>query len=70
MKDYRITEDLSAIVKERVALGRRTYIITEIIDSYLTGAPNDALNQGVMRIVQGTATPEKTAAAVEELVRR
>jgi raffinose/stachyose/melibiose transport system substrate-binding protein len=45
-------------------------IETQVIDSYLTGAPNDALNAGMQEIVAGKTTGKDLAAKVEGLLRK
>ena len=69
LKDYQVPSDLPLIVKRKVELAQSAGT-TEVIDSYLTGAPNDALNEGMQKIVSGQATPAEIAAKVEELARK
>jgi raffinose/stachyose/melibiose transport system substrate-binding protein len=67
LKGYQIPADMPTITKEKAALGMNTKIITDVIDSYISGAQNDAINAGCQKIVSGSATPEQVAAEVEAL---
>lgn len=62
--------DLPTIVKAKVAFGSSGMIETQVIDSYVTGAANDALNAGMQEIVAGKTTGKALAAKVEELLRK
>jgi raffinose/stachyose/melibiose transport system substrate-binding protein len=68
LKNYRIPEDLSPLKKQRI---RFCWSVTntEVIDMFLTGEPNDYLNLGIQRIVDGEATPSQVAAEVEKALR-
>jgi raffinose/stachyose/melibiose transport system substrate-binding protein len=68
LKGFQIPADIPAIIKSKAALGASAKIITDVIDAYLSGAPNDALNAGMQKIVAGTATPEEVAAEVQKLL--
>ncbi|MCX7656018.1 MAG: extracellular solute-binding protein [Treponemataceae bacterium] len=68
LKNYKVPADLPSIVKQKVTLAQNAKN-TDVIDAYLSGAPNDALNSGMQKIVAGTATPEQVAAEVEKLLR-
>jgi raffinose/stachyose/melibiose transport system substrate-binding protein len=68
LKDYKIPEDLPPIVKRKVRLAWEVRT-TDIIDAYLSGAANDALNAGCQKIVRGEAAPEQVAREVEDLWR-
>ncbi|TCW61200.1 extracellular solute-binding protein [Treponema sp. J25] len=68
LKNYKVPDDLPSIVKQKVVLAQSAKN-TDVIDAYLSGAPNDALNAGMQKIVAGTATPEEVAAEVEKLLR-
>lgn len=70
LKGYVAPEDLPAIIKAKIALAQKTKTITDVIDAYLSGAPNDALNAGMQKIASGTATGEEVAAEVEGLLRK
>ena len=65
-----LPSDLPAIVKAKAAFGGSGMIETQVIDSYVTGAPNDALNAGMQEIVAGKTTGSALAAKVEELLRK
>ena len=43
---------------------------TEVIDAFLSGAPNDTLNAGMQKIASGQATAQQVASEVESLMRR
>jgi raffinose/stachyose/melibiose transport system substrate-binding protein len=68
LKGYQVPGDMPAIIKVKVALAQRTSNITEVIDAFLSGAPNDALNAGMQNIVGGTASPDEVAAEVQRLL--
>jgi len=69
LKNYKVPEDLPTIVKQKVGLAQKAKN-TDVIDAFLGGAPNDALNAGMQKIVAGTATPAEVAAEVEKLLRK
>ena len=69
LKNYQVPADLPSIVKEKVALAQ-TAKTTDVIDAFLGGAANDALNAGMQKIAAGTATPAEVAAEVEKLLRQ
>lgn len=69
LKGYKAPADLPSIVKQKVALAQ-TAKNTDVIDAFLGGAANDALNAGMQKIVTGAATPAQVAAEVERLIRR
>lgn len=66
---YNPPADLPNEVVQKVALAQSAPN-TEVIDAFLTGAPNDALNAGMQKIVAGTATAAQVAAEVEALARQ
>ena len=68
LKGYQVPGDLPSIVKQKVGLAQ-TAMSTNVIDAFLSGAPNDALNAGMQRIAAGSATAEEVAAEVEALLR-
>jgi raffinose/stachyose/melibiose transport system substrate-binding protein len=43
---------------------------TDVIDAFLSGAANEALNTGMQKIVSGQATPQEIASQVESLLER
>lgn len=65
---YDPPSDLPSIVQQKVVLAQ-TVIYTDVIDAFLSGAANDALNAGMQKIAAGDATPEEVAAEVEALLR-
>jgi raffinose/stachyose/melibiose transport system substrate-binding protein len=69
LKNFVAPDDLSPINKSKLALAQSGPTITNVIDAYLSGAPNDALNAGMQAIVVGEKTPEQVAAEVEGLLR-
>ncbi|MCF7946134.1 MAG: extracellular solute-binding protein [Spirochaetia bacterium] len=69
LKDYQVPEDIQPIVKRKVELAQ-TASYTEVIDAFLTGPPNDALNSGMQKIVAGQASPKEIAEEVERLARK
>jgi raffinose/stachyose/melibiose transport system substrate-binding protein len=68
LKNYQVPADLPLIVKQKVSLAQ-TAKNTDVIDAFLGGAANDALNAGMQKIVTGAATPAQVAAEVEKLLR-
>jgi len=68
LKDYAVPGDLPSIIKQKVGLAQ-TAINTDVIDAFLSGAPNDALNAGMQKIAAGEATAAEIAAEVEGLLR-
>jgi raffinose/stachyose/melibiose transport system substrate-binding protein len=67
IKNYKVPADLPSIVKQKVALANSA-VTTDVIDAFLAGAANDALNAGMQKIAGGTATPDAVAAEVQKLV--
>jgi len=70
LKNYVAPADLPAIIKAKIALAQKAKISTEVIDAFLSGAPNDALNAGMQKIASGSATAADVAAEVEKLLRK
>jgi len=68
LKGYQVPTDLPSIVKQKVALAQNA-MSTDVIDAFLSGAPNDALNAGMQKIIGGEMTPAALAAEVEKLAR-
>jgi len=68
LKNYQIPEDLSPLMKQRIKFSWKA-INTEVIDIFLRGEPNDVLNAGIQKIVDGEATPYQIAAEIERLLR-
>jgi raffinose/stachyose/melibiose transport system substrate-binding protein len=68
LKNYQVPADLPLIVKQKVSLAQSAKN-TDVIDAFLGGAANDALNAGMQKIVTGAATPAQVAAEVEKLLR-
>jgi raffinose/stachyose/melibiose transport system substrate-binding protein len=68
IKNFKVPDDLPTLVKQKAVLAKQAKV-TDVIDAYLSGAPNDALNAGMQKIASGTATPAEVAAEVEKLLR-
>jgi len=68
IKGYMVPEDLPNETAQKVFLAQ-TASTTQVIDAFLTGPPNDTLNEGIQKIVFGSATPAEIANAVEALTR-
>lgn len=69
LKGYQPPADLPFIVKQKVSLAQNA-LSTDVIDAFLSGAPNDALNAGMQKIASGSATAAQVAAEVESLLRK
>lgn len=69
LKNFSVPTDLPNAVKQKVGLAQSS-VETQVIDSFLTGAPNDALNTGMQKIASGQATAAEVAAEVETLARK
>ncbi len=69
LKDFKVPDDLPRIVKQKVILAKSA-MNTDVIDAFLSGAPNDALNAGMQKIASGQATAKEVAAEVESLLRK
>jgi len=69
LKNFQVPADLPDLVKQKVGIAQSA-LNTDVIDAFLSGAPNDALNAGMQKIVHGSATPEEVAAEVESLLRK
>lgn len=69
LKNFQVPADLPDLVKQKVGIAQSA-LNTDVIDAFLSGAPNDALNAGMQKIVYGSATPEEVAAEVESLLRK
>ncbi len=68
LKDYNPPADMPRIVSLKAELAAKAPI-TQVIDAFLTGAPNDALNTGMQQIVSGSKTAQEVANEVESLAR-
>jgi raffinose/stachyose/melibiose transport system substrate-binding protein len=68
LKTYTIPADLVAINKQKIDFAKATGGGTNVIDAFLGGAANDALNAGMQKIVAGTATGKDVAAEVQGLL--
>jgi raffinose/stachyose/melibiose transport system substrate-binding protein len=68
LKGYVAPSDLPNAAVQKVILSQNS-VESEVIDAFLTGDPNDALNTGMQKIASGQATPAEVAAEVEALLR-
>jgi raffinose/stachyose/melibiose transport system substrate-binding protein len=68
LKGYEVPADLPSIVKQKVTLAKSAKN-TDVIDAFLGGAANDALNAGMQKIASGAAKPADVAAEVEKILR-
>ncbi len=68
LKDFQVPSDLEDYSKQKVVLAQNN-LMTEVIDSFLSGEPNNALNAGMQKIAAGQATAEEIAEEVENLLR-
>jgi raffinose/stachyose/melibiose transport system substrate-binding protein len=66
---YQVPADLPNIVKRKVELAN-SVSLTDVIDAFLSGAPNDALNAGMQKIASGKATAQQVADEVQKLVEK
>lgn len=69
LKNFKVPDDLPRLVKQKVGLAKSA-MNTDVIDAFLSGAPNDALNTGMQKIASGQATAKEVAAEVESLLRK
>jgi raffinose/stachyose/melibiose transport system substrate-binding protein len=69
LRNFRVPAELPAIGRSKVALAQRAGV-TDVIDAFLGGAANDALNAGMQQIASGRATGAQVAAEVERLIQR
>lgn len=65
LKDYKVPADMPTIINQKIALAKAP--ITNVIDAFISGPQNDAINAGCQKIVSGTAKPAEVAAEVEAL---
>jgi raffinose/stachyose/melibiose transport system substrate-binding protein len=69
LKNFKVPDDLPRLVKQKVGLAQSA-MNTDVIDAFLSGAPNDALNAGMQKIASGQATAQQIAEEVESLMNR
>ena len=69
LKNFKVPDDLPRLVKQKVGLAQSA-MNTDVIDAFLSGAPNDALNAGMQKIASGQATAKEVATEVESLLRK
>ncbi|MBN1649427.1 MAG: extracellular solute-binding protein, partial [Spirochaetales bacterium] len=67
LKEYTPPSDIPDIIKSKIEFARSLKGICMVIDDYLEGEPNDALNHGLQQIFTGKKTPEQVAEDVEKL---
>lgn len=63
LKDFKLPDGMDPCIAEKATLGK--YPSCYVIDSYLSGTPNDVLNAGMQNIVAGKTTAKELAAAVQ-----
>ncbi|MBI9104221.1 MAG: extracellular solute-binding protein [Spirochaetales bacterium] len=68
LKNFTVPDDVADIAKQKVVLAQNL-VPSNVIDSFLSGAPNDALNAGMQEIASGKATAQEIATKVESLLR-
>lgn len=64
LKNFKLPNDLDPCIAQKATLGK--YPSAYVIDSYLTGTPNDILNAGMQDIVAGKQTAKQVAEAVQK----
>jgi raffinose/stachyose/melibiose transport system substrate-binding protein len=64
LKGYQIPADMPSIIAEKIRLGT-TAQMTDVIDSYLSEKPNDALMAGCQQIADKVVTSEQVAALIQ-----
>jgi raffinose/stachyose/melibiose transport system substrate-binding protein len=69
LKNFKVPDDLPRLVKQKVGLAQSA-MNTDVIDAFLSGAPNDVLNAGMQKIASAQATAKQVAAEVEALLRK
>ena len=69
LKNFKVPDDMPRLVKQKVTLAQSA-MNTDVIDAFLSGAPNDTLNAGMQKIASGQATAAQIAKEVEALMRR
>ena len=69
LKGYQTPNDLPSIIAEKVRFAQSVALQSDVVDAFLSGAPNDTLNAGMQKIVAGQSTPAEIAAEVEGLLR-
>jgi len=69
LKNFKVPDDLPRLVKQKVTLAQSAKN-TDVIDAFLSGAPNDTLNAGMQKIAAGQATSAQIARDVEALMKR
>jgi raffinose/stachyose/melibiose transport system substrate-binding protein len=69
LKNFKVPDDLPRLVKQKVGIAQSA-MNTDVIDAFLSGAPNDALNAGMQKIAAGQATAQQIAQEVESLMNR
>lgn len=67
LKDFVVPDELATINKQKVQLAQ-TALNTDVIDAFLAGAANDALNAGMQKIASGASTPQAVAQEVQGLL--
>ena len=68
IKGYELPSNVPVETAQKIDLAANAPF-SQVIDAYLAGPPNNALNEGMQKIVSGTATAAEIAAEVESLAR-
>ncbi|GAB6089024.1 ABC transporter substrate-binding protein [Spirochaeta dissipatitropha] len=68
LKDFQVPAELSQINRRKVELAQNASMETDVIDAYLAGAANEALNAGMQQIASGASTPARVAEQVQNLL--
>lgn len=70
LKNFELPESLPYLGKVKIDLAGNTSLISDVLDAYLPGEVNNALNTGMQNITIGQATAEEIAKEIETLVRQ
>jgi len=70
LENYTVPPALPRIIKQKLVLTDKISHFTDVIDAIITGAPNDAINNGCLSVAEGLKTPAAVGAEVEGLMVR
>jgi len=70
LENYTVPPALPRIIKQKLVLTEKISHFTDVIDTIITGAPNDAINNGCVSVADGSKTPAAVGAEVEGLMVR
>lgn len=68
LRDFQVPSDISGISMAKIEYAQSVPVTTAVIDAYLSGPPNDALNTGCQQIASGQATPLEVAQNIDRLI--